>query len=221
MAPANDDDKKPATANGDETVYATGSSAPKRDAPRRIEAMLGAKVRALRKRRDLTVTEMATRAGISVGMASKIENGAISPSLASLQALAEALSVPIGSLFAEVDDSRDASHVAAGHGLTIERRGTKSGHRYELLGHSVGSDTALEPYLITLAHDAVPYTEFRHEGLEFLYMLEGEVGYRHGDRQFVLKPGDSLLFDADVAHGPEALIKLPARFLSIIVFPRD
>ena len=34
-----------------------------------------------------------------------------------------------------------------------------------------------EPYLITLAEDAVPYTHFRHAGIEFLYMLSGKVWF--------------------------------------------
>jgi hypothetical protein len=44
-------------------------------------------------------------------------------------------------------------------------------------------------------------------------MLEGEVDYRHGDQVYPLKPGDSLFFDADAPHGPEVLVKLPARYL--------
>jgi len=52
-------------------------------------------------------------------------------------------------------------------------------------------------------------------------MLEGEVGYRHGNRTYVLTPGDSLFFDADVPHGPEELRKLPIRFLSVITYLRE
>jgi uncharacterized cupin superfamily protein len=51
-------------------------------------------------------------------------------------------------------------------------------------------------------------------------MLEGEVDYRHGDAVYPLKPGDSLFFDADAPHGPETLVKLPARYLSVISYPQ-
>ncbi len=60
-----------------------------------------------------------------------------------------------------------------------------------------------------------------HGGLEFIYMLEGEVVYRHGDRTFTLQPGDSLFFDADAPHGPEEMRKLPIRFLSVISYARE
>jgi quercetin dioxygenase-like cupin family protein len=61
---------------------------------------------------------------------------------------------------------------------------------------------------------------FQHEGVEFLYMLEGELSYRHGDKTYTLTPGDSLFFDADVPHGPDELRRMPIRFLSVICYSR-
>jgi uncharacterized cupin superfamily protein len=61
---------------------------------------------------------------------------------------------------------------------------------------------------------------FQHDGIEMLYMLEGEIDYRHGNQVYALKPGDTLFFDADAAHGPEVLVKLPARYLSVISYPQ-
>jgi quercetin dioxygenase-like cupin family protein len=57
--------------------------------------------------------------------------------------------------------------------------------------------------------------------MELIYMLEGKMDYRHGNNTYRLEPGDSLFFDADAPHGPEELIDLPARFLSIIVSSAD
>jgi uncharacterized cupin superfamily protein len=76
----------------------------------------------------------------------------------------------------------------------------------------------VEPYLITLTSDSDVFPTFQHEGIEMLYMLEGEVDYRHGNNVYPLKPGDTLFFDADAPHGPENLVKLPARYLSIISY---
>lgn len=197
----------------------TGSSAPKEVTPT-LESEIGAEVRKLRKSFDLTVSELGAASGISTGMLSKIENGTISPSLATLSALARALNVPIARLFHESDEQRDCSFVKAGTGVRIERRGTKAGHLYDLLGHSLGGEVTVEPYLITLKEDAVPYTDFRHAGVEFIYMLSGKVRYRHADRSYVMEPGDALFFDAAGRHGPEELIKGPMTYLSIIIYPR-
>jgi transcriptional regulator with XRE-family HTH domain len=197
----------------------TGSKAPG-FVPRTLESGIGAEVRKLRKGLDLTVADLGVAASISSGMLSKIENGTISPSLATLDALARALNVPITRLFAETEERRDCSFVKAGTGVRIERRGTKAGHLYDLLGHSLAGDIAVEPYLITLRSDAKPYTEFRHAGVEFIYMLTGKVRYRHADKSYVLEPGDALFFDAAARHGPEDLIKSPMTYLSIIIYPR-
>lgn len=199
----------------------TGSSAPLESAARSLEAGIGGEVRRLRKSLDLTVAELGVAAGISAGMLSKIENAAISPSLATLDALAKSLNVPISRLFAETDERRDCSFVKAGGGVRIERRGTKSGHKYDLLGHSLAGEIGVEPYLINLAEDAVPYTQFRHAGVEIIYMLSGKVRYRHADRTYLMEPGDTLFFDAAARHGPEDLVQAPMQYLSIIIYPRQ
>lgn len=198
----------------------TGSGAPV-VRERTLEQALGHQVRAIRRDLDLTVSDLASAAGISVGMLSKIENGLISPSLATLQSISTVLNVPISTLFTSFEEKRDCSFVPAGGGVRIERRGTKVGHEYELLGHALGGEVGVEPYLITLSEEAVPYTGFRHAGVEFIHMLSGEVIYRHGDRTYHLKPGDSLLFDSAATHGPEELLVRPMRYLSIIMYPRE
>ena len=79
----------------------------------------------------------------SKGMLSKIENGQISASLKTLKILSNTLNVPISNLFSTYDEDFDCSFVAAGQGVTIDRRGTKAGHIYELLGHASVSYTHL------------------------------------------------------------------------------
>ncbi len=186
-----------------------------------LEAAIGREVRAFRLKLDMTVIELAKQAGLSPGMLSKIENGLTSPSLATLRMLSGALHVPVTSFFRKFEEERDATFVSAGEGLKIERRGTRAGHQYQLLGHSVGRPIAIEPYLITLTEESDVFPLFQHDGTEFIYVLEGIVGYRHADKTYRLTPGDSLFFDADAPHGPEDLESLPIRFLSIIVYSRE
>ena len=186
-----------------------------------LEVAIGREVRQFRQRQDLTVAELAARARLSSGMLSKIENGLTSPSLATLQALSRALDVPVTAFFRRFEEERNAVHVKAGEGLLVERRGTRAGHQYRLLGHSKSPRLAVEPYLITLTSESDVFPLFQHAGQEFLFILEGIVDYRHGNRTYRLEPGDSLFFDADAPHGPEELVELPIRFLSVIAYPRD
>lgn len=202
------------------TADETGSNAPL-PSERALERALGVQIKQERRKLDLSVADLAGAANISTGMMSKIENGQISPSLSTLQAISAALSVPLSNLFASFEERQDCSFVASGKGLSIERRGTKVGHNYQLLGHLLRGDVVVEPYLITLSEGAVAHTGFRHAGVEFLYMISGEVLYRHGGETYHLREGDSLLFDSGALHGPETLIKRPMTYLSIIVYPRS
>ena len=79
----------------------------------------------------------------------------------------------------------------------------------------------MEPYLITLTDDSDVFPLFQHAGQELIYIIKGKIGYRHGDKVYQMKVGDSLFFDADAPHGPEELIKVPIKFLSVIVYSRE
>ncbi len=186
----------------------------------KLEVALGHQIRFFRKRLGITLADLATTAGISLGMLSKIENGMTSPSLTSLQQLSIALGVPMTAFFQRFEQQREAVFVAAGSGLEIERRGTRAGHQYNLLGHTGGVEgkMVVEPYLLTLTETSDVFPTFQHKGLEFLYMLEGRMSYLHNDQLYRMQPGDSLSFDADAPHGPKDLIELPIKFLSVISY---
>ena len=187
-----------------------------------LEVAIGREVRAYRKQKGITVAELSMQTDLSIGMLSKIENGNTSPSLTTLQTLANALSVPLTSFFRQYEERREAVHTKAGEGVEIDREGTRAGHQYNLLGH-IGANSSgviVEPYLITLNEESDTFEASQHAGSETIYMLEGEVEYRQGHDTFNLQPGDTLFFDADAPHGPEQLVKLPAKYLSIISYPQ-
>ncbi len=117
-----------------------------------LEVAIGREVRAFRKRQGITVAELSSMTNLSIGMLSKIENGNTSPSLTTLQTLANALSVPLTSFFRQYEEFREAVHTKSGKGVEIEREGTRAGHQYNLLGH-IGNNSSgvmVEPYLIEL-----------------------------------------------------------------------
>ena len=129
--------------------------------------------------------------------------------------------MPLTAFFFTFEERRNCSFVPAGSGAITERRGSRVGHEYSLLGHALGGQVAVEPYLITLHDAAAPYPTFQHAGREFIYMLSGEVMYRHGDQSYHLRPGDALLFDSAAPHGPEKLLVQPMKYLSVISYLRE
>jgi transcriptional regulator with XRE-family HTH domain len=183
-----------------------------------LEKVIAARVRDYRQSAGLSVAEMAERVGISKAMLSKIENAQTSCSLTTLSRLAAGLDVPVTALFRGLDDPREAVFIPAGHGAEIVRRGSRVGHHYSLLGSLRGAHKRMEAVLVTLTESSEVFPLFQHAGTELLYMLEGEMVYGHGDTRHTLRPGDALQLDGEGPHGPDQLVKLPIRFLSVIAF---
>jgi transcriptional regulator with XRE-family HTH domain len=188
--------------------------------PSTVTRLIGNEIRRLRRSLGLTGSELGAAAGISAGMLSRIENASVSPSAATIKSLAKALNIPISQLLGEHRERADCSFVKAGSGVRIERRGPKSGHGHDLLGHSLGATIVVEPFLVTLSQN-VPCAHFPYVGVEYIYMLSGKVHYRHGHSVFFLEAGDSLLLDPSVHHGPEGLVQVPIQYLSIIIYARE
>ena len=210
----------PATRQSPKMKFGQDPHATRETSEKVLEVAIGREIHAFRKQQNITVAELAAETNLSIGMLSKIENGNTSPSLSTLQTISNALSVPLTAFFRQYEEQRMAVHTKAGEGVQIEREGTRAGHQYNLLGHIGGNSSSVivEPYLITLDNESDTFKTFQHSGIETIFMLEGEVNYLHGNQIYCLKPGDTLFFDADAPHGPEKLVKLPARYLSIISY---
>ena len=195
-----------------------------RDGPEKtLELAIGRELRGFRRRQEVTVAELASRTGLSIGMLSKIENGNTSPSLKTLRALATALSMPISAFFSQFEARREVIHTKSGEGIATEETGSLTGPETRLLGHinAPSSRVIVKPYLVTLTTKTDVLPSLQRGGTQTIYMLEGEMDYRHGDKLYKLNAGDSLQFDADSPHGPEAPRDLPLRYLSIVSAPQN
>lgn len=178
---------------------------------------LGNTIRELRQRHDLTIAEVSQKAGISRGMLSKIENAQTSASLETLERLVSVLGVSLSVLFKGYEASSEQVFlVPNGTAKEVVRRGTRNGHTYQLLASDPSAQFCFESFLITLNEGSEPFAAFEHPGFESLYVLEGKMQYRHGDKAYLLKAGDALTFQSDIPHGPELLIELPIRFLATV-----
>ena len=180
---------------------------------------LGRTARRLREGQNLTLADVARRANISSAMLSRLETGRVSPSLETIVALSQALGVTASALMQRVGvEDGGAQLIRAGEGLETVRSGTRRGHTYQLLAAQRGPRKVFEPFLVTLNDRSEVFPGFQHPGIEFLHVLTGSLHYRHGRHTYVMRPGDTLTFRGDVAHGPERLEKVPIRMLSIIIY---
>ena len=183
---------------------------------------LGRTARRLRESQNLTLADVGRRANISSALLSRLETGRVSPSLETIVALAQALGVTPSVLMQRIGaDDGGAQLIRAGEGLETVRSGTRRGHTYHLLAAQRGPHKIFEPFLVTFTDRSEVFPGFQHPGIEFIHILSGIIHYRHGRHTYVLRPGDTLTFRGDVAHGPERLEKVPIRMLSLIIYGNE
>ena len=182
----------------------------------KLDLYLGAAIRRERMRQGLKIADVAGLAAISKGMLSRIENAQVSTSLDTLQRLCDSLGLHLSNLFKDFDRPEGgAQHIKSGTGHEVVRRGTERGHTYHLLSYQQGPHKDIEPFLVSMDDASEVFPTFSHPGTEFIYMLRGKLEYRHGNNTYLLEPGDSLTFDAEIPHGPEKLTEVPINLLSI------
>ena len=179
------------------------------------ESTIGANIRRMREAAGLTVTAVARDAQLTKSTLSKIENGRVSSPIATLMRIADAMGVPVAEFFTEPRKEPDTVFTPRGQGKVITQDGTRFGYAYEALALERSHKLA-DPFLLTI-QPTDPQGEFRHGGEEFLYMVSGHVRATVGDKQYYLKPGDSLYFDPNQIHFFQALRKKQARFLCLLI----
>lgn len=157
---------------------------------------LAQSVRAHRESRGFSIGTLSQMAGISKTSLSKIEAGQGNPSLEVLNRIANALNVPVGSLFGEEKHSQvhiirqsEGQVVTSDSGLTsrtllVDGRS----HRMSIYEMHVPAHASYR----ALAH--LPGTQ------EFLFCLEGDMSLGPEEQEVHLQPGDAICFAADLPH---------------------
>jgi transcriptional regulator with XRE-family HTH domain len=168
-------------------------------------AAVGPRLRELRQRREMTLTQLAESTGISVSTLSRLESGARKPTLELLLPLASAYQVSLDELVdaPETGDPRIRAR-------PIER----DGRTYIPLTRRPGAPQAFKQILPPDPAGCTP-DQKTHEGYEWLYVLSGRVRLLLGDHDIMLTPGEAAEFDTRLPHlilnpGPD-----PAEVLNI------
>lgn len=185
-----------------------------------VNAQIGKALRGIRRDKALTVTELSARAEVSSGMISRIENGQVSPSLSTLDALARGLEVELMSLFAHTQKAADVHYVPGGAGLASKRVTPGHIHDYTLLGSHLDRGAVFESVQVRMRRDqAGALPRYQHAGFVFLYVIEGEARYTCCGAEFDLAPGASLSFDGKLPHGFTEITSDEVRIVSVSIKP--
>ena len=157
---------------------------------------VGARVRELRKQRNLSLRALAQMCSVSPNTVSLIERGLSSPSIDTLQRLASGLGMSIAAFFETTEPP--ARLVLTPCSKRVQNRAP--GMMIEHLGSGL-ADHAFASFLITMESRTKTNTvPIQHSGAEWVYCLQGMVEYEVAGKGYQLMPGDNLLFDASLPH---------------------
>ena len=185
-----------------------------------LDQLVGAAVKNDRVLAGLKMAELSTKSGVSTAMISKIERGQVSASLNTLNALAEAIGVPIINFFANTVTRSDVSFVKAGEGMNVRRTGSSFGHNYKLIGRAASKHAGFEAFAVTLEKPLNARPFYQHRGIEFIHVIEGEMVFRCGEGAYEMAPGDSLSFQSSNPHGTIEIRSDKVTFVSLIANAR-
>jgi transcriptional regulator with XRE-family HTH domain len=161
---------------------------------------IGPRVRALREAMDLSLRDLAERSGVSAPMLSQVERGETSPTLAVASRIAAGLELRLSQLL-RLDEESSVSIVRQSE---RRRGGGAAGHTFEILTPPLPGQRAelsrhvLVPGAATGGEGDPPMHE--PGSREIAVVERGSVTLRIDGSEHVLFEGDTVTFDADLAH---------------------
>jgi transcriptional regulator with XRE-family HTH domain len=180
------------------------------------ELIVGMKIRELRNERNLSLRTLAELSGLNINTLSLVENGKSSPSVGTLQQLARALEVPISAFFESEPVSKRV--VFTQHSRRPEANFSNT--RMQNLGKDLANN-AVQPFVVTLEPEAGSGERMIvHTGHEFVYCLGGKVLYTIDEMDYVLEPGDSVVFEAHLPHRWKNMQESQSQLI-LILYPAD
>jgi transcriptional regulator with XRE-family HTH domain len=180
------------------------------------QTSVGQRLREIRAVRGLSMRALAESSGLNINTLSLIENQHTSPSVSTLQQLAQSLQVSITEFFQTNHESKELVH---------QKHGQRPRVSFE---HSSMEDLAAgmprfgaEPIIVTLDPSADSGRQpIVHTGREFVYCLDGHITYTVNDEIYLLEAGDSLIFEAYLPHRWKNADPTPSRAL-LVLCPMD
>lgn len=158
----------------------------------------GKSVKELRLKHNMTLRDLAKLSGCSISFLSQLERDMISPTVASLRKIADALGVTITSFFENTSGGENSAVVRRDERVRIGSKASKV--VYESLKPRE-ANSVLEPLYHILEKGAYSGDDYNvHLGEEFVYVMKGQVEIDLDGKHMTLNEGDSALYNSNVPH---------------------
>ena len=185
--------------------------------------IVGAKIKALRETREISVAELAERTGLAEEQIARIEDNIDIPSLAPLIKIARARGVRLGTFLDDQDDHgavvcrmQESSDTIS---FSINSMDARTHMHYRALSKSK-ADRHMEPFIIDIDNtENLDYVLSSHEGEEFIFVMEGTVEVAHGKKKYVIEAGDTIYYDCIVPHHVHGYEGQAAKILAVVYTP--
>jgi transcriptional regulator with XRE-family HTH domain len=162
-----------------------------------VQQYVGGVIRRRREQLGLSVRTLAEKVDFSPSFISQVENGQVSPSIASLERIGFAVGLTLSKLF-EAVDTREPAVVRAGERRSLSSEWSRA--TIESLGPS-GSALWLEPLMITLSPQGTSGKKLHSKPEEeFAMVFEGQVTLNLDGKEYCMERGDSVLIPPDTPH---------------------
>jgi len=175
---------------------------------------IGERLKRLRMINSLTQEELASRADLTKGYISQLENDTTCPSIATLKDLLDVFGVSLQEFFSEQSEAE----VVFGAKARVRPTEDDGALTVELLVPGA-QGREMDPAMVTLAPGAELEEQDFHEGEEFGYVLAGRVRLRLDDKAYTVKKDECFYFASDKRHSIKNIGKGPAKILWVVTPP--
>src|SRR5882757_2295648 len=182
--------------------------------------LLGDKIKTKRTLKNITLEQLATKAGVSKGLISQIENNRTVPSLPVLFNIIHSLDEDLKTFFEDMHDSFTNNKVLIirkGQEKMFEKEPVKGFSYKRILTRSIVSQ-ATDVVLLELKKNASRKQMIQTDAFECKYMLKGSVEYQIEKETFQLNEGDTLFFDGRASHRLKNIGRSEALILVVYLF---
>ncbi len=182
--------------------------------------LIGDKIKTKRTQKNITLEQLAQKAGVSKGLISQIENNRTVPSLPVLFNIINSLDNDLKTFFEDMHDSFGNGHILIirnGQEKMFEKEPVKGFVYKRILTRSIVSQ-AMDVVLLELKKSAVRKQMISTDAFECKYVIKGKIEYQIEKEIFMLEAGDTLFFNGRSKHRLKNVGETEALLLAIYLF---
>ncbi|MFH2012054.1 MAG: XRE family transcriptional regulator [Pseudomonadota bacterium] len=177
---------------------------------------VGERIKKIRETKGISLQELSAQTDFPVDLLSQIENKTVSPQIGTIIKLAKSLKTVFGELTAE-EGQKTYSILRHGERKVVSRSTTQKGHNYTYM--SLASDVKgrhMESFIVKLESDSPEQELSAHDGEEFIFVIDGEMKVRLGEKVEILSTGDTIYYLSNIPHLVTSNRNGPTYILAVI-----